>query len=401
MFAARRSRRSPSRPADRESSRRSRGGLFSRSHKRNRRLRGAKRAEAQRGLIDLGAGRARESIDDEAVAEATACKEEIQRLRSERERMRKEARQAAQQKRNARKKARRARQLAAAKNVLGQVGRGVVTSTKLLLLAMAMCGAAAAGYYGYRRAMASTHFDVAKIEVVGARHALPSDVARQVEQAKGRSIFSVDKARIEAAIQKHPWVARARVLRVLPSTLRVEITEHKAIATTLLGHLYLISENGELFKRATAAEADGLPVLSGPDREQFKAKPELARWRIQRALDALERYRAQIRPPLSEVHVGALGEVTLFLRKGGTALRFGTQLSDERLQQLDAVWAALGGSSRRARAIYLDHEARVNRVVVRLVPQPGTALHDKTIVGVTNRKPEAPAKPGGGSNSSN
>ena len=41
------------------------------------------------------------------------------------------------------------------------------------------------------------------------------------------------------------------------------------MASALLGALYLVDGTGHPFKRATFAEADGLPVITGVTRDQY------------------------------------------------------------------------------------------------------------------------------------
>jgi len=47
-------------------------------------------------------------------------------------------------------------------------------------------------------------------------------------------------------------------------------------------------------------------------------------------------------------------------------VRVGTELTEERMEKMDAVWAALGPDVRRARVLYLDNVARKDRVTVRM-----------------------------------
>ena len=47
--------------------------------------------------------------------------------------------------------------------------------------------------------------------------------------------------------------------------------ERHAVASALLGALYLLDADGRPFKRATFEEADGLPVITGVTREQYAA----------------------------------------------------------------------------------------------------------------------------------
>ncbi len=66
------------------------------------------------------------------------------------------------------------------------------------------------------------------------------------------------------------------------------------------------------------------------------------------------------------MNLGPRDEITLYLRRGGQAVRLGGDVSAERLRRFDAVWTALGPEVRRARAIFLDHEIRTDRVIVRM-----------------------------------
>lgn len=249
----------------------------------------------------------------------------------------------------------------------GQRLKALLGAAARFVVVIAALGAIGAGsFFGYRALRNTSAFDVKVIEIEGARNVLPADLRDRAAAWRGISIFAVDREALQGAVEGHPWVRQARVVRELPDTLRVLVEEERAVAAVLLDAFYLVNEAGELFKRASQAEADGLPVITGPTRAEFVAKRQSAEARIRLGLKALGSYQQQIRPALSEVHVGARGEVTFFLRKSGTALRFGRMLSRDRLRQLDAVWAALGSKSKRARALYLDHEVRANRVIVRM-----------------------------------
>ncbi len=282
-----------------------------------------------------------------------------------------EAKARGDERRRARAELRRRRLHERVTGVAKAVGRGALITVKLLAMLALLGVAGLGGYHGYQRMQRSTYFDVDKVTISGTRHSLPSELQERIAGVKGRSIFDLELDAVAQALQRHPWVKRAKVLRQLPRTLRVEIVEHRVQAAILLGHFYLVSREGQVFKRAELAEAEGLPLITGVERKELVTRPKRAGERIKVALGALSAYQRRVRPPLSEVHIGAGDEVTFFLRKSGTALRFGTRLSERRLAQLDAIWAALGADSGRARALYFDHEVRGDQVVVRMAGGPG------------------------------
>jgi cell division protein FtsQ len=247
-----------------------------------------------------------------------------------------------------------------------RLARVAVHALKGLALLAALGAAGLGGYHGHRRATSSTYFNVKSIVVLGTRQAPRSEIVRSVESTRGKNILSVDLKAIARAAQGHPWVKRATVRRELPDRITIEVIEHRAEAVLLLGHLYLVGADGEVFKRAALDEALGLPVITGIDRLAYLNEPAVARARMLRALETLRRYyEGAPRPPLSEVNVGERDQVTLHLRQGGIAVRLGAG-GVARLKRFDRVWAALGPDTQRVRVVYLDNEIRADRVTVRL-----------------------------------
>jgi cell division protein FtsQ len=239
-------------------------------------------------------------------------------------------------------------------------------ATKVALVGLTLLGAAFGGYYAYNRAVTSDYFDVRLIEVKSTRRAATDEVRRLVEGARDRNLLTLDLDALRRAALAHPWVSEVSFERRLPNTLRVIVTEHKARALLLMGHLYLVNEAGQVFKRADQDEREGMPVITGISRMSYLESPGRAKEQIARALEALDRYYSRVRPPLSEVHLEAGGEMTLYLRRGGVAVRVGAELTDQRMAKMDAVWAALGPEARRARVLFLDNVARKDRVTVRM-----------------------------------
>jgi len=242
---------------------------------------------------------------------------------------------------------------------------GLVAVKTVALLAL-LGGVVLGGHYTYRRVITSDYFHVRTIEVRSTRRAPTDQIRRLVRSARGQNILTLDLAALRRTVLSHPWVSDVQFERELPSTLRVQVTEHRAQALLLMGHLYLVNPQGQVFKRADGDESLGMPVITGVSRMTYLNQPSLAARQIRTALDALDRYYARVRPALSEVHLGQQGEVTLHLKQGGLAVRMGDEITDERLRKMDAVWAALGPQMRRARVVFLDNVARPDRVTVRM-----------------------------------
>jgi cell division protein FtsQ len=67
--------------------------------------------------------------------------------------------------------------------------------------------------------------------VTGTTNTDPVKLRNAIEIEKGQSIFSVSTAKIRTQVESLSWVRLAQVQRILPDTLKVNIIEHKPIAT--------------------------------------------------------------------------------------------------------------------------------------------------------------------------
>ena len=205
--------------------------------------------------------------------------------------------------------------------------------------------------------------------------------------AIGDQLLTVDPDRVAAKLATHPWIASARVRRELPSVLAIEVTERRAVASALMGALYLLDESGRPFKRATFDEADGLPVITGVTREQYAALRPASEAVFREALALLARLRR--RAP-------AARSCRKFTSIRGRASRWccstaparsasGAAATEEKLARLDQILAALGPRGPAALAtVYLDG-ALADRVTVRLAVARAAPLDAGTATGRRSR----------------
>src|SRR5204863_5650980 len=87
--------------------------------------------------------------------------------------------------------------------------------------------------------------------------------------ALGQNVFDASPEEVRARLERHPWIAEAHVERRLPGTYRIEIRERRAIALLALGDVYLVAEDGAVFKRVEGDDPVDLPVITGVERDRF------------------------------------------------------------------------------------------------------------------------------------
>jgi cell division septal protein FtsQ len=252
-----------------------------------------------------------------------------------------------------------------------------------------------------RRVIASPRFAVREITVGPTDHVSAEEITDLAGVRPGDRLLAIDPDEVAARLTTHPWILSARVRRDLPSTLTIDVTERRAVASALLGALYLLDENGRPFKHATFGEADGLPVITGVNRDQYGAARTTSEAVFRQALALLSAYtddrpdqsgtlegfpnspamtplgkaelRPRDRPKLSEVHVDPRTGFSLVLLDGSGEIRLGRGDFPAKLARLDAIFAALGSRGPGALSVvYLDGPLS-DRVALRLTPRRTTA----------------------------
>ena len=208
---------------------------------------------------------------------------------------------------------------------------------KALVVVAFVAGAVWAGRQIVRHVIASPRFAVRQIQVGASTH-LSGDEIRQLAGVEvGDRLLAVDPDAVATRVTMHPWILSARVRRELPSTLAIEVTERRAVASALLGALYLVDGTGHPFKRATFAEADGLPVITGVTRDQYASVRQTSEAVFRQALALYAAYDDghPDRPKLSEIHVDTRTGFSLILFEGSGEIRIGQGNFEAKLAQFD------------------------------------------------------------------
>jgi cell division protein FtsQ len=257
------------------------------------------------------------------------------------------------------------------------VYRGVRVLGKVLLLLGLLALLLGGGRLALEQITGSPRFALRNVEISATTRITADEIVALAGVAQGDRLLKLDMDVIAARVAEHPWAAEVRVRRRLPSALRFEVTERRAIATVNLGGLYLVDETGRPFKRATMGEADGLPVLTGLERSQYVDHRGPSEAVFREAIGILTAYRGQAgRPEVGEINMSPRYGFTLFLLEGGAEIRLGRKDYDRKLARLDQIFEAVktsGADPASIRVVHLDG-SDLRRVPVRLhVPSISTS----------------------------
>lgn len=237
-------------------------------------------------------------------------------------------------------------------------------------------GAVALGRLVERHVRTSPAFAVREIEVDGHVRLTREEILDAAGIELGRNVFEVAQEDAERRLAAHPWIAEAHVRRRLPGTYRIEVRERRAVALLVLGDVFLVAEDGAVFKRAEEGDPIDLPVITGVDRERFTRDRGFRTSVLLEAVALLSDYRGAglfRREPIGELHVEPDDGLSLYVGEDATYVRLGHAPFRGKLRRLRTVLDELAQRSARAAYVYLDNERRPDRVTVRVrEPEDGT-----------------------------
>lgn len=218
---------------------------------------------------------------------------------------------------------------------------------------------------------------VSRITVDGHERLSTGEVLALVEGLRGRNIIGVDLDDWQQRLLSSPWVEKATLRRVLPSTIEVTVRERRPIAIGRIGSaLYLIDAHGIVVDEYGPAHADfdlpivdGLAAPRGRDGLVDEARASLAA-RLIAALAA----QPDLARRVSQIDVSDPHDAVVMLEGDRALLHVGEEDFVERLQQYLELGDAL--RERVAEIDYVDlrfAERLYVRPVKGATPAPASA----------------------------
>jgi cell division protein FtsQ len=231
------------------------------------------------------------------------------------------------------------------------------------------------GWRSYQWANSSPYFGLKRIEFRGLHHASDVELAKVANLSLGQNLFQLDTKLAERAMQTHPWVRSAAITRFFPDRLQATIVEHRPVAMVSLGTVYLLSAEGQPFKKVQWGDSVDLPLVTGIEREEYVREPEQVISRLRQALDVARAYKG----PLSEIRLGRAG-ITL-ITDGGQEIRLGEGDAEEKLARLRRVRSELEKRGLTAEVIRLDNRARPGWITLKLAEIGNESLKSMDTLG--------------------
>ncbi len=199
-------------------------------------------------------------------------------------------------------------------------------------------------------------FAVETIEVRNHHVYTPEEIIELAGLEPGENIFPLDVAAAREGITANRDFRDARVKKIFPATVRIEVMEREPRARVHYGRLYTIDDRGVVLSPRKSQSERNLPVIRGlrvVDRSRDLHPPENRDAALE-LLRELERLEIESLIDIEEISLASAGRIDLrvagrlniILARGGYR---------EQLTRLKAVLENLGRDLPRAREIDLRY----------------------------------------------
>ena len=129
-----------------------------------------------------------------------------------------------------------------------------------------------AGVQAFRHVASSPAFALNEVQVEGTRRTTPEAVRARLGTFLGRNLLQIPLDRVAARLGEDPFISSVSVKRILPSTLRVTVTERVPAALAIVqGQVQVVDDSGVIMGPIGPGLAEDLPVLTGIERQQGEA----------------------------------------------------------------------------------------------------------------------------------
>lgn len=247
--------------------------------------------------------------------------------------------------------------------------RGVAAYVPLAFKCLLAIGLGLGLFWGYRSASSASFFQARTILVDGAERTSEDSVKAIVRRAvASKGVWNADLAALSAEIKSQPWVRSAVVSRVLPSGLRVRITERQPVlvARTSGGRFVWVDEEAVTLGAANASDKMPSFFVRGLDDAPTDSARAANRDRVAKSLEMTREWQAAgLSERVSEVNLDDLRDVRAQL--SGDDSQIEVRLGDKDFtKRLTSAMKVLDGMPAEARATvtYLDAWTRPKSVVV-------------------------------------
>ena len=211
-------------------------------------------------------------------------------------------------------------------------GRGIVAGliVKTLAVFLSLLGVYLLAASGVKLPV----FQVAKIEVRGAEHVTPVQVKEILAREFPGNLNDIDILKVRQRLERMSWIKSARISKIYPNTLAVDIQERRPVGVACMESLWLFDNEGVLLEEyRPGTPMRDQPFLSGLLPLKKGIMPEENRERMALFVSIVNELSAKggnVVSRISEVDVSDRNDIVIVPMEGTPRVHLGAEKLAER-----------------------------------------------------------------------
>lgn len=186
---------------------------------------------------------------------------------------------------------------------------------KYLVILVVLAGVSAGGYFGYR----SSALKLQRVEVIGNENVTADDIVDASTLTNGVHLLRLSTGSVARKVKTISWVMSARVERILPSKVRIVITERQPRAMVSIGGTaYLVDREGVVLQEGQRS----LPLIVGLGVSSTEPGARLSAVQLDHVFRIIDALDADVRSQTRSIEAASIDRITLIL-DSGTRILFG------------------------------------------------------------------------------
>lgn len=213
----------------------------------------------------------------------------------------------------------------------------------------------------------SSFFTIKTIELSSqSTHVTTKEMQAYLAPYIGKSLYSINMDEVTEKAKQHPWIKTIVIRRFPPHELHVDFREHAPIALISLQQLYLIDDEGDLFKLSHKNDALELPIITGIARPGFLKNKPIEKYQIKLAIAALNQHISANSPggKIFELHISNAFRITVHF-KSGLQVILGKDDYQRKWLKLLQILSILQEKKEDLEYAYLDDYPNSDQVAIR------------------------------------
>ena len=243
--------------------------------------------------------------------------------------------------------------------------RTVQVCFKVCMSVGCVLGVSAAFIFGYDVLTQSDYFNIKQIDIQGAHRLSKQEISDHAHLKKGINIFSINLPLAEKRLLNHPWISEAEIDLKPPGSIHIKVKEHQPLAFIHLDRMYVINQDGVIFKEKSIVDLLRLPVIRGLNFSDIYISGKSRSRPFQAIMDVLS-MGGQLGTTLpndkiDEIHVDREMGITLYASKSQMAIKLGYSAYPRKYARLKKVLSHLNKRNEygEVRFIDLNNEKRI------------------------------------------